>query len=258
MAIELMGKLTGSVREHTPETLARTWNEALLVLPQGKRTKAVMTTPSQVGDVSERYPVVLFSHGSSGITPAIREFALWLAEALDVATVIPDSTKTADRLTYTSPVAQDAYEAIHAMRSAELRYASEKLVSAAWFDGRYVVAGTSEGGVAAARFRAPAGRQSEVGKMIFSWSCEPNYFVAAPDNAFEKNEPVLSVMSLNDKYFGVGNAYLDNPKAYGYPHEALKDNAHAALVLLPEAPHTLLNLVQTHGAVAAFLARLFS
>lgn len=125
-------------------------------------------------------------------------------------------------------------------------------------DGRYVVSVTSKGGVAAARFRTPADRQSEVGKMIFSWSCEPNYFVAAPDNAFEKDEPVLSVMSLNDKYFGVGNAYLDNPKAYGYPHEALKDNAHAALVLLPEAPHTLLNLVQTHGAVAAFLARLFS
>lgn len=257
MTIELTGKLSGSVVKHTHETLARTWNEALLVLPQGKGNVPLITTPSDARAFNERYPTVLFSHGSSGITAAIREFADWLATTLCVATVIPDSTKTADRLAYSSPVARDAYEKIHAMRSAELLYASEQLKSASWFDGRYVVAGTSEGGVAAARFHAHKETTPECGKMIFSWSCEPNYFVEAPGNFFGKNEPVLSVMSLNDKYFGTENAYLDNPEAFGYPHEALKDNTCACLVLLPGAPHTLLNLAQTHGAVAAFINRVF-
>ncbi len=256
MTIELTGTLTGSVFEHTPETLAKTWDEALLILPQAKGATPCVTAPS-VAKAAGKYPVVLFSHGSSGITPAIREFATWLASDLGVATVIPDSTKTEDRLAYSSPVARDAYEKIHAMRLAELVYASLQLKSAAWFNGNYVVAGTSEGGVAAARFSPDSEAVSEKGKIIFSWSCEPNYFVEAPGNVFGKNEPVLSVMSLNDKYFGRGNSYLDNPKAYGYPHEALKDNPAAALVLIPEAPHTLLNLVQTHGAVAAFLSRVF-
>ena len=256
MTIELTGTLTGSVVEHTPETLARTWDEAVLVLPQGKGCAPIVTTPSEA-KVTEKFPVVLFSHGSSGITPAIREFAAWLATDLGVATVIPDSTKTENRLAYSSPVARDAYEKIHAMRLAELIYASLQLKSAAWFNGNYVVAGTSEGGVAAARFVADKDALVEKGKIIFSWSCEANYFVEAPGNVFGKDEPVLSVMSLNDKYFGTGNSYLDNPKAYGYPHEALKENPCAALVLIPEAPHTLLNLVQTHGAVAAFLSRVF-
>ncbi len=256
MTIELTGTLTGSVVEHTPESIAKTWDEALLVLPQGKGSEPLTTTPTQV-KASTKYPVVLFSHGSSGITPAIREFAAWLARDLGVATVIPDSTQTEDRLAYSSPVARDAYEKIHAMRLAELKFAALQLKSAAWFNGSYVVAGTSEGGVAAARFSAECGVAPEKGKIIFSWSCEPNYFVDAPGNVFYEKEPVLSVMSLNDKYFGTGNSYLDNPKAYGYPHEALKDNSCAALVLIPEAPHTLLNLVQTHGAVAAFLGRVF-
>lgn len=257
MPIELTGKLSGNVTVHTPETLAKTWNEALLVLPQGKNKAPVMTTPSRDCPCG-RSPVVLFSHGSSGITAAIREFAEWLATTLGIATVIPDSTKTENRLTYSSPVARDAYEKIHAMRSAELLHAAVQLESSAWFDGRYIVAGTSEGGVAAARFRATEGLTPESGKIIFSWSCEPNYFVQTPGNVFGPNEPVLSVMSLNDKYFGTGNSYLDNPNAYGYPHEALKDNACASLVLLPEAPHTLLNLAQTHGAVSAFITRVFS
>ncbi len=256
MTIELTGTLTGSVTEHTPETLAKTWDEALLVLPQGKNKEPLLTTPV-AANATEKYPVVLFSHGSSGITAAIREFANWLSRDLGVATVIPDSTKTENRLAYTSPVARDAYEKIHAMRLAELLYASLQLKSAAWFNGSYVVAGTSEGGVAAARFSADSEALVEKGKIIFSWSCEPNYFVEAPGNVFGKNEPVLSVMSLNDKYFGVGNSYLDNPKAFGYPHEALKENACATLVLIPEAPHTLLNLAQTHGAVEAFLRRVF-
>lgn len=256
MTIELTGKLMGSVFEHTPETLAATWDNAYLVLPN-QEGDPVVTTPAQAPADAGKFPVVLFSHGSSGVNPAIREFAHWLAAELNIATVVPDSMQTADRLTYTSPVSRTDYEKIHAMRLEELVFAAAELMKAAWFDGRYLVAGTSEGGVSAARFCADGAAKPESGKMIFSWSCEANYFVDAPGNVFGPEEPVLSVMSLTDKFFGTGNSYLDNPKAFGYPHEALKDNTAAALVLLPQAPHTLLNLPQTHGAVTAFVRRVW-
>lgn len=257
MTIELTGKLSGSVDTHTPETLAATWDRAYLTLPDGSTGGYVESTPGAIvkTEVNFKCPTVLFAHGSSGVNPAIRELAQWLSSQMGVACVVPDSMQTPDRLTYTSPVARQDYERIHAMRSQELTFAATQLLEMAWFDDNYVVAGTSEGGVSAARFDGNAIGLRETGKMIFSWSCEENYFVDTPGNVFEFNEPVLSVMSLTDKFFGVGNSYLDNPKAYGYPHLALKDNANASIVLLPQAPHTLLNLPQTHGAIRAFLMR---
>lgn len=259
MTIELTGKLSGSVDAHTPETLAATWDHAYLTLPDEAGDGYIETTPAEIlkTKVDFKCPTVLFAHGSSGVNPAIRELAQWLSTEMGAACVVPDSMQTADRLTYTSPVARQDYERIHAMRSQELAFAATQLQKMPWFDGNYVVAGTSEGGVTAARFDGNSVGLRESGKMIFSWSCEENYFVDTPGNVFEFNEPVLSVMSLTDKFFGVGNSYLDNPKAYGYPHEALKDNVNASIVLLPQAPHTLLNLPQAHGAIQAFLVRVW-
>ena len=34
--------------------------------------------------------------------------------------------------------------------------------------------------------------------MIFAWSCEPNYFVETPRNAFGDGTPVLNVISATD------------------------------------------------------------
>ena len=259
MTIELTGKLSGTVDKHTPETLFATWDKAYLTLPEADGDGFVETTPSEIADkdVGFQCPTVLFAHGSSGVNPAIRELAQWLASHLGVACVVPDSMQTPDRLTYSSPVARSDYERIHAMRSEELAFAAKQLQSMSWFDGSYVVAGTSEGGVTAARFDGKAAGVAESGKMIFSWSCEENYFVETPGNVFTEGEPVLAVMSLTDKFFGTGNGYLDNPKAFGYPHEALKDNANASIVLLPQAPHTLLNLPQAHGAIETFLVRVW-
>lgn len=48
-------------------------------------------------------------------------------------------------------------------------------------DGRYVVSGTSKGSVTAARFQAYAGQRAEVGKVLFSRSCESNYLVILPN-----------------------------------------------------------------------------
>lgn len=78
MAIELTGKVEGSVRKHNEATLKAVWDNALLVLPQEQDPEYVIeTTPVAASNecFSDRYPTLIFAHGSSGITPAIREFA---------------------------------------------------------------------------------------------------------------------------------------------------------------------------------------
>lgn len=159
-----------------------------------------------------------------------------------------------DRITYTSPVSRDDYERIHAMRSAELAHAAARLGEVPGFDGRYVVAGTSEGGVAAARFQAPQD-QAECARMIFSWPCEDNYHVAAHRTAIPQDMPVLNVMSAADKFFSQANSWLDHPSALGHAGRTLANHTDASIVLIPGAPHTLFALPQTQSAVEGFLER---
>jgi hypothetical protein len=91
--------------------------------------------------------------------------------------------------------------------------------------------------------------------MLFAWSCENNYFVQAPRNAFEPDKPVLNVISAVDPFFSKANAWLGNADAQGHCAAALKDNPRAAVLLVPGAPHTLLNLPGPRSATAGFLAQ---
>lgn len=103
----------------------------------------------------------------------------------------------ADRLTYTSPVNKDVYEKIHALRASEIPLALNALGSAAWADtSRMVLAGTSEGGPAVARYNG----NEFAGRILYSWSCENNYFVQEHLTALQA-QPVLNVMSATDMFF---------------------------------------------------------
>jgi dienelactone hydrolase len=125
------------------------------------------------------------------------------------------------------------------------------LLKQPWVDpSRIVLAGTSEGAVAVARHSGTG----FAARIVYSWSCEPNYFVVEPRNAFEIDKPVLNVISAVDPYFSQANPWLGNPSAKGHCADALKDNKKAAIVLIPGAPHTLLNLPQAREVTAAFMA----
>ena len=95
MAIEYTGSLQGKVRAHTPETLAATWLNAYVVLPNAGGAPKVGTVEEFKGE-TKAYPAVVFCHGSSGVNPQIKIFAQWLADALRVAVVVPDSMQTED------------------------------------------------------------------------------------------------------------------------------------------------------------------
>lgn len=247
------GEVKGEAWVHTPASLAALVQQANLVLPASATGAAVFVgkfkdAPAQI---KAAVPVVLFLHGSSGLTlAAIAEWQGWLASQ-GVASIAPDSFALSGRVTYKSPVEIASYERIHALRGAEIAPTLAAIKAASWADAqRVVLAGSSEGAVAVAR-HAGAGF---VAKMIFAWSCEANYFVQAPRNAFVAEQPVLNIISNTDPFFSRHNAWLGAVDAQGHCGAALKGLPNAAVLLLPDAPHTLFNLPAARHAVAGFLA----
>ena len=252
MAIELTGSMSGSADHHTQESLARTFSEAFYVAPGGIYEGKLCEFPADKIH-QKSAPLVLFAHGSSGVGDPLRAFGRWVA-SLGVGFLAPNSFVLADRITYSSPVSRENYERIHALRSAELAYAAAHLAEVPAWDGRYLVAGTSEGGVTAARFHAPEG-QPEVARMIFSWPCEDNYHVLHHDTFIPDTVSVLNVMSATDKFFSQSNSWLDNPQALGNASRTLAKHPDTEIVLIPGAPHTLFALPQAQAAVKGFLQR---
>jgi len=246
------GEIKGSAWLHTPASLAASVAEGALVLPAAGTGKGVFAGKFKDAPVvTGRFPVVIFLHGSSGLgLKAIGEWQLWLA-SLGVATLAPDSFTLPDRITYTSPVDKATYEKIHALRASEIGAALDALLKQPWVDpNRIALAGTSEGSVAVARHAGTG----FAGRIVYSWSCEPNYFVVEPRNAFEPDQPALNVISGVDPYFSQANPWLGNPTAKGHCADALKDNKKATIVLIPGAPHTLINLPAARNATASFVA----
>jgi hypothetical protein len=146
-----------------------------------------------------------------------------------------------------------SYEKIHALRASEIAPALSALKSQAWADSNtLILAGTSEGSVPVARYPG----NEFVARILYSWSCEANYFVTEPRNSFEPGKPVLNVISSSDPFFSRSNAWLSNPDAQGHCGAALKGNSRAAVLLVPDAPHTLLNFAATRSATAGFLSLL--
>ena len=75
--------------------------------------------------------------------------------------------------------------------------------------------------------------------------------------ALPEDKPVLNIISLTDPYFSPANTWLGNPAAKGHCGEAFKAHKAATVVLLAQAPHTLLNLPAARTATAGFLREVF-
>jgi hypothetical protein len=247
-----VGSIKGVALQHTAASAQAAIARAALVLP-AVGGGAAYTGPFDAAprEPRARVPVVVFLHGSSGLSlKAIGEWQAWLA-TLGVASLAPDSFALPDRLTYTSPIDKPTYERLHALRESEIGLALAALKGAAWADDkRLILAGASEGAVAVARYAGP----EFAAKMVYSWSCEPNYFVADPRSVFMPGRPVLNVISATDPFFSPSNPWLGNAAAKGHCGDALKDHKTATVVLIPGAPHTLLNLPAARHATQGFLA----
>ena len=250
------GETKGSALEHTAASSQAAIERAAVVLPAKATGAGVFTGlwKDAPATVRERVPVVVFMHGSSGLgLKAIGEWQQWLAEQ-GIASVAPDSFALPDRLTYKSPISPDIYERIHALRLSEVSLATQALRQAPWADPqRWVLAGTSEGAAAVARYQG----QEFLGRIVFSWSCENNYFVRSHGTTLPDDKPVLNIISSTDPYFSPANSWLGNPTAAGHCAAALRNNKQASIVLIPGAPHTVLNLPAARHPVAGFLRDVF-
>lgn len=247
------GDLKGSAWVHTKDSLAAAIQQADVCLPAGATGGASFCGKFiDIPKVSGRQvPVLVFLHGSSGLgLKAIGEWQRWLA-GLGYASIAPDSFALADHVIYTSPIDKESYERIHALRASEIAPALAALKGQAWVDSsNLILAGTSEGSVPVARYPG----NEFAARILYAWSCETNYFVVEPRNTFEPNKPVLNVISASDPFFSRSNAWLGNPDAQGHCAAALRDNGRASVLLVPNAPHTLLNLSATRSATAGFLS----
>jgi len=246
------GTLQGTARVHTSESLRALVAQGQLALPAGAAGSApyfgrYADAPTTA---TRQVPVVLFLHGSSGLgLAAIGQWQRWLA-ASGIASLAPDSFALPDRVTYTSPIDPTTYEQIHALRGSEIDAALGSLRLAPWArQDRLVLAGASEGAVPVARYAGAA----FAGRIVYSWSCEDNYFVRAHGTAVNAAVPVLNVISLSDPFFSPANPWLGNPAARGHCGSAFVDHPHATIVLIAGAPHTLLNLPAARHATLGFL-----
>ena len=60
-------------------------------------------------------------------------------------------------------------------------------------------------------------------------------------------------MSASDPFFSRANAYIGSVDAQGHCGAALREHKNTTIVLIPGAPHTLLNVLQARMAVEAWL-----
>lgn len=246
------GEVQGSAFAHTGKSALDVIEGAQLALPASVAGGTAFfgrwkDRPAVVGG---QVPVVIFLHGSSGLKlAAIADWQKWLS-GLGIASVAPDSFALPERLTYTSPIARDTYERIHALRASEVKIAVDALERAPWVDrSRIVLAGTSEGATTVAR----DGSTGFAARIVFSWSCEDNYFVDAHRTQVIADQPILNVISSVDPFFSPSNAWLGNPGASGNCAVALAAARNAVVVLVPGAPHTLINLPYVRAVTRAFL-----
>jgi dienelactone hydrolase len=248
------GAIKGSATKHTALSQVGAVTQATIGLPASLTGGRVFygrwaAIPSVT--LNLRVPVVVFLHGSSGVSlKAIEEWQRWLA-SIGVASVVPDSFALANRLQYQSPVDKGVYEQIHALRSSEITLALQALQNTPWADTRrMVLAGSSEGAVAVARYKGP----SFVGRMLFAWSCEDNYYVSS-HQTFVGTAPVLNIISTTDPFFSTSNTWVGLSTPLGHCGSVFASNKNFTLQLVPNAPHTLFHLPAPKQETQAFLKR---
>lgn len=252
--LALKGEIMGSAWVHTAESLLASAQQADVVLPAKATGGAIFN--GKLKDIPKlsgsKVPVVVFMHGSTGLAlKAIGEWQQWLA-GLGYASVAPDSFSLPNRVTYKSPIDVDSYERVHALRGLEIAPTVQALKSQTWVDAsQLILAGSSEGSVPVAQYTGT----EFMARILYAWSCEQNYFVKEPKNAFETGKPVLNIISSTDPFFSKSNSWVGNANPAGHCGAALKGNASASVLLIPDAPHTVLGVPAARQATAGFLAQ---
>ena len=199
----LLARTDASVRTEAESDIARTFDQAVVVMPGrgGGATLATrMNTAALTSYLNDRgqtkYPTVLYLHGCQGLrglTP-LRAMA-----RRGFAVVAPDSfaRRFRPRQCRVGSRSGGWNVYVYGFRATEISYALHRFRRLGWIDRRRLfLVGVSEGGLAAAQFR---GREFRA-RVIAEWTCQGADLVrglAAP-----ASEPVLAVVRANDPWYG--------------------------------------------------------
>ena len=246
------GVVRGSSWSHSNTSARAVVEQAWVAIPARATGGAAYVGPfaGARGRAVARVPVVVMMHGASGISPAIKEWQQWLAEAVGIGSIVVDSMQLPGRLTYTSPVDKDTYERIHELRRTEVVFALQALGALDWADtSRLALAGIEEGAVAAARYDGP----EFSARLLFGWSCENNFFVKEHGTRLPPGRPVLNVISARDPLFSSANTWVGLPDPVGHCGPLLRNNPRAEVLLLGNAPQLVINMPPARSATQRFL-----
>ena len=183
--------------------IAKTFDNATVLLPGEQGQEPVATTmgateldarlrrlPRGVG-----FPTVIYMHGCTGL----KNFTLLKALAKNgFAVIAPNSFARRYRPLQCRASRRTGGENVfvYDFRLAEISYALHRMATLEWVDrNRLFLAGTSEGGVAAALYRGNDFRA----RVITQWTCQGASLVrglAAPPE-----EPVLAIVRAKDPWY---------------------------------------------------------
>lgn len=236
----------GKAIVHTPESLRASVRHAWVALPAAATGgQAYYGLLKDAPPARAQVPVVVLAHGDAGLTPELRQWQVWAAQTLGVASLAADSLQRADRVVYAPTAPAADHEKVHGMRNVELTAAVSALSGLDWADTRrFVIAGTAEGAVAVARYRPLADAPREQGRVIINWSCEDSAYVAGHRTQLPARMPVLNIVSSTDAQFLPGRTGLAQGQC----------GASATRLERIAAPAPgLMNQAQARASVAVFL-----
>jgi dienelactone hydrolase len=185
------------VTAQTPGTqVVQSWEKAVVYLPGTSKPISI----DQI-KTDKSYPVAIFMHGCGGIEsgPDNHGWAKLLASE-GLLVVMPDSLARTDRKPSCDPKTMRGglFPAVHGMRLEEINYASERIRTQPWFDGKNLfLMGFSEGATAAVRTKLSGFR----GVIATSWTCT-NTKVPSFDGVFVPPEtPLLTLAHEEDPWY---------------------------------------------------------
>ncbi len=188
-----------------PKQIRRSWNAAIVWVPDGPNRSRKTTIHELVADFGEsdvKFPLAIYLHGCSGIYPGTHRRMRFLANN-GFLVIAPASMA---RTKY--PMSCDPHRHIGGMyhRTLKMRqhdagYAIETAKAFPFVDPNSVVLiGLSEGGITTATFKAKNEKQTVSARVIEGWTCAAGWFDYAGLQAPE-NEPVLSISGEKDPWF---------------------------------------------------------
>ena len=180
--------------------LSRTWDNAFVYVPkkEGLIRGWIKSVHEKIGEESEKYPLVVYLHGCSGINSISHNTAKFLADN-GYAVVMPDSFQRLDKPKSCEPNTLRAgmHRGVTYWRRAEAKLAIRQARSLFWVDQENIFLwGFSEGAIAAATIsNGPVNA-----RIIEAWTCNSSWFenvgLFAPED-----EPVLALLGNQDPWY---------------------------------------------------------